>query len=1114
MNWGDIEKLDCLEVTESDDMEFKGLVYKFIRATKKVHNIQYPEISKYIFVELDEERIKNLELKNDINIFKEFQDKLLSTTFFNCKDDLRWNLYLFMIVDDYKLLNNVQLYDVINDDNYARKYFLTFEDMIDLVKKDNFLKNGSKSYEFKSPLHEWLEVLKKIKLTGVLDKFAKQPVIDYIYDGKTYEFKDFNSDSGNKTPSYNLDEIRPIHISKVELGEFRNHCFRDTRPIGMGLVNLLHGPNGSGKTSILEAIEYAITNKIKRIKDFGGDNNTLPEVQIVCKGENGDLELKSSKNTAFCKQLDRAWYGTPIGGGPCNTFNPNFNHFNNFNSETAYKFALEESNKESNYNEKFSRLLYDDSLIAMENNWRRYREEFQDQSKKIKKLIDANEDEILRVKNTIKSTKNIKLDREVIEEKLLEIKYKLNSSIEDDLFKKYLSVLETFNTLSGTVNQFKANITNCGKYDIHTYNDELSILNNKLLSLGEDLKNATKQVRILDESIRDEKQKIDILNKQISKEKDIQILVDETLNQWFKVKFIIEDKNKLDEFKELSKRKKKLKDDLSNINRILLKYSKVFELKYDDINIDASINIDDIKLEIAKLYSRFDDIERNIHTLSGNVTGIKELKTQLNSLGLTILNLSEEKSVCPLCGTNHVFEATLINKINSYMDSMSDFEKKLKELQDNKTKINQAISSQKGILETDRLKRDNQDLVFAFIKELEEYHYKIVNSNEKENLLDGCRKALSFKEELIFDLGRVEGLLEILNSEGYCDLTIEQANYFVSNNDLYKKFQNDIKYHVIEFEQFLYDIKQEVNNSVKEQLGDIEELDRLINGYEAKKNSLYNLQEIISGIQQKKQEIRKINEIITQFKNIALYFMVQEDDDLFNWTNTFEEVRMSLEIEVNKVKAVNNISEKEVELKGLTSRGRSLFVSQERCNEAVTALNSLKTLEYYSQEFIQKNIKRIEHFFKMLHMPKEFEDLNIVDGAMVALRSKDREEVRIYEMSTGQRVSLALSVMFSSYLAATKAPRFIMLDEPVANMDDLHLLNLLDILREFALNGTQILFTTANPEVAGLFRRKFSFFGSDFRHYELNRNSDNYTEIKIYKYSPKINEGELLKDIS
>ncbi|HAK72710.1 MAG TPA: hypothetical protein DCP36_02425 [Sporomusaceae bacterium] len=120
----------------------------------------------------------------------------------------------------------------------------------------------------------------------------------------------------------------------------------------------------------------------------------------------------------------------------------------------------------------------------------------------------------------------------------------------------------------------------------------------------------------------------------------------------------------------------------------------------------------------------------------------------------------------------------------------------------------------------------------------------------------------------------------------------------------------------------------------------------------------------------------------------------------------------------------------------------------------------------------------------------------------------------MYQMSTGQRISLALAIMFCLHIAAPRAPKLLLLDEPVANMDDLHLLNLIDILREFALQRVQIVFTTANPDVAGIFRRKFSFFGPEFQHYELIRKNDDFTEILTLEYSPDCESTIQLESVS
>jgi ABC-type multidrug transport system ATPase subunit len=91
--------------------------------------------------------------------------------------------------------------------------------------------------------------------------------------------------------------------------------------------------------------------------------------------------------------------------------------------------------------------------------------------------------------------------------------------------------------------------------------------------------------------------------------------------------------------------------------------------------------------------------------------------------------------------------------------------------------------------------------------------------------------------------------------------------------------------------------------------------------------------------------------------------------------------------------------------------------------------------------------------------------------------------------------------MLALFLSNDKTPNFLIFDEPVSHLDTFHLLNLLDILRELSINGTQIFFTTSNPNTSKLFRRKFSFLGSAFMHFKL---SDEQIELELHSINIEI----------
>lgn len=136
----------------------------------------------------------------------------------------------------------------------------------------------------------------------------------------------------------------------------------------------------------------------------------------------------------------------------------------------------------------------------------------------------------------------------------------------------------------------------------------------------------------------------------------------------------------------------------------------------------------------------------------------------------------------------------------------------------------------------------------------------------------------------------------------------------------------------------------------------------------------------------------------------------------------------------------------------------------------------------------------------MLHSPQEFSGLvQSKDGELTALRNG--KNVPISLMSTGQRTALVISVFFRMNLATPYAPKFLLLDEPVANIDDLNVLALMDFLRELVItHKRQIFFTTANRNIARLFRRKFSFLLQNFQELRFLRAKEQKLEIIQYTY--------------
>lgn len=182
----------------------------------------------------------------------------------------------------------------------------------------------------------------------------------------------------------------------------------------------------------------------------------------------------------------------------------------------------------------------------------------------------------------------------------------------------------------------------------------------------------------------------------------------------------------------------------------------------------------------------------------------------------------------------------------------------------------------------------------------------------------------------------------------------------------------------------------------------------------------------------------------------------------------------------------------------------------ERCKALRASLESLRPPEEYANDFIRQNVEQVRRIFLALHSPQEFSHLDISDKKLVAFRGG--EEVPVEQMSTGQRAALVIAVFFQMNFACPHAPHFLLMDEPVANIDDLNVLAMLDFLRELVIyRGTQLFFTTANRNIAKLFRRKFSFMGTDFQELIFQREDENSLTIRqqFYDQSSVVSSGIL-----
>jgi ABC-type lipoprotein export system ATPase subunit len=155
----------------------------------------------------------------------------------------------------------------------------------------------------------------------------------------------------------------------------------------------------------------------------------------------------------------------------------------------------------------------------------------------------------------------------------------------------------------------------------------------------------------------------------------------------------------------------------------------------------------------------------------------------------------------------------------------------------------------------------------------------------------------------------------------------------------------------------------------------------------------------------------------------------------------------------------------------------------ERLVQAQQVLRDLRknhSLDVGLSNFLTANLDAIQSIFSKIHLPHE---LRVSDLAECRLERIDSEQpADLTRVSTGQRAALVLSIFFALNLSLRQGPPQMLIDDPIAHIDDLNALSFLDFLGDIAESGQrQVFFATANEKLANLFEKKMEFLGDGFK---------------------------------
>ena len=1093
-----INKTDLIEV-EQKHIKVEDTSALYLRAKRENESLDKSVINEFIFLKLNRNIINKIFSENTKR-FKEIQAALLSDIFFSYDNDLRWNLYFILVIESRKdLPEGFNSQEIENDEDYARKFIFTMDETIEFINR-GWIDSKESNNKFFSPLNQWIQTLEEEDLVGCLTKDYRSTYIDEYLKGIGINSEEILSYDDREDVSKKEKGGKLVRIKRINIEGFREHCLKNIKSIEPVGVNLIHGTNGSGKTSLLETIELSLTNNIRRITNFKDSiSDNISKVFVESISDNGVLnKFSPGQKPSRYKMLEESWYGVPLSRSRP-TINENFHRFNYFDSEEAFIFALEESDNKIhnnfNYYDGLSKLVYGEQLLSMEKNFLKFKQQFKDRQKEIFKQLQEKNNKLEKLQNKL-NNKNLEMINELPKDNFLEY---INQVFLN------LSMMENFN--NSKINEI-INHLRVAKDNIHLINenkyylapltiDNLSREKNtceiEINNLSNDIESVEVNIEVLNKNVTDlnsslKKAEYNLHNLRLQQEELRS--TEDTWNEISSLVYSVEE-YKLS-IKELENNKKliylieKVKEELNsigNFNENILLY------KSEDINHQEEL-LKELREEKNKIIDEIYEVEQYLQDVNRYIIDIKHLGIQY---------LEDTKSeICPLCNAKHTSNHSLLEKINS-INSFSNSEKMLGLLKERKFRIEEAIN--KFTKEIDIKKQTNREInIIDYLYNLV-YKSKLINFTYTEEITE----RYSFLQEIVNSLDYFRDLtMKIeyeLDKSGATRESIEFTEKFIHTNIIFKEFKTAFN-NDNSFNEFI--INKE--NVFKDKEITLKED---INKYKLESELLL---EKISELNNKVTKMKKIK--VEQLnKNIYLIKMINQVESLESfsipsnyrldiWANKLKEVLLRLQVWMERINEEKEINYLNKEFKELENEIYTKNLECGRCQKAIDVLESLPLLQNYVVEFVKSNVDKIEKFFRLLHTPREFSELQITEEGIVAKRNSDNTIIKAHQMSNGQRAAFALSVLFTLHLAAKDAPKIIIMDEPVANMDDLHLLNLLDVLRDFAIKGHQIFFTTANPYVSNLFRRKFSFFKDDFKQFEFSRSGDAPTVILERVFTP------------
>lgn len=974
-------------------------------------------------------------LPSDQDALTRYQDGVIGKRYFDDKKNLQWSNYLYFVTTPSRLASKelVRVRKLIEADrSYARKFVISEDEIDEVLSPAPIVPTGAD--QLPSILATWTQKLADAGLDeavlGEGDNPARLAAIEASSGRPVKRLSDPKPASRKREPA-------PPFILSFELTKYRDFPLR--RRFDFGSVNLIVGPNAAGKTSLLEAIELYYCGRNKRSPEKG------VTYELIAKLANGKTDrATSSRSQQSFRDLNLGWYGQPERN--TNTLYRSFARFNFLDTDAAVHM----SDSPVNIADDLAKLLIGPDASTVWRNMERVAKAADDRQREIGRLRKQVDEERIPLGQRIEAASKIKIESEPLLRRLNEMLESMRWKQRNDLG----DLIPALSELAALINQALGMKWVAAPIS-------LAALRRFVASAKADIKKAEPAVYRLQQTLAAQKQlegSIARANAALPLAQQIKRMIDAGIVQ-------------------RDEERSQLRDRIARDSQRLAMFEAPTALS---AAVSLVVARGSLASEYAAAQSRKKAAEQALQqarAAHAQFISLRDrsasLAQQLRQIASKILEGGAKPDECPLCHTRFPpgeLASHMALGVDPHVENLS---------QNLLTQITQCEAALQSA--------QNMEIALARL------HAFAGSAGLPSNAsVDMAQSALA---QAIETLATARGRLLELD---------QQANVLAGQGVTAAELQRT----GVRLAELQYPLSAATAQAVASLLAAIER-DRTECGASLQRNAaqidndVRTLRGILNGPQTEpshyamslsrlKENAVNSEAVAGKLARIAKSYPWREDmplAELLVSIKSLSSLAADLQAALARERQQQALLAGSVKRKTeLDKQADDLAKSNQRFEDASSSLKSLMSehsLNGAMASALSQNRSAIEAIFSRIHAPAEFSGLG---NGFDTLVRRSGGEARLSEISTGQRSAFALSIFLAQNSQLQSAPQVMLIDDPIAHVDDLNALSFLDYLRDVALdNRRQIFFATANDKIATLFERKFDFLGKKYQRIQLAR---------------------------